>query len=315
MKKSRNLFKSKQALRIFWQTMIVLVFVVCFIAIFAAMRKPQTISSKAVNSCCTNPGGRGCDAFCTKDSDCYAGKSSECNPAEAQWVCDDDNNKCRNTLFCGSYCVQPTQSPDTEGLGCGQLVNASANPSTVKPGGSVAVRCDFGEKVNCIAPNSTVLNGCVYQRFEGNTAVFQCTAPSKTGIYKNLCKLFSTSSCPAPKTPCIATGGQLTVDPVGPSDCRLSGNDSPACNGKEVGYEFADGNKVGGIRDCKCKHTAAVNDNENCFCENLYPNCNTSQSCVENSNTGGASLCFHPTYKREMYCCPVGKVSNGQYCH
>lgn len=142
--------------------------------------------------------------------------------------------------LCGSVIID---SPDTE-PGCTSVTlnrsTSSYSPAQTTPGGSIAVKCDFGRAVNYIT--SQISGGsCNFTGWTDTTvANFTCTAPGSAGTYPVACKVNTSTDSVGALCPITETLGDLTVrssDPVGQPACTIEGQASSSIT-KPLGEEF-----------------------------------------------------------------------------
>jgi hypothetical protein len=108
----------------------------------------------------------------------------------------------------GSSYAAKTNKIDVLTVQCaaGQFCGGSATPASVAPGGKYTISCNYGYSGNGVTPVPGS-GSCTYQGFSGNTAQFNCTAGSATGVFNNSCALNSGS----PYSPTTKTINALTV--------------------------------------------------------------------------------------------------------
>ncbi len=114
-----------------------------------------------------------------------------------------------SATLAGTYPITVIATPGGQTTQFNLIVNLAADfdfvagstiPSQVNAGGKYKIRCDYGQRLDCIdaAPGQTG-SSCFFAGFVGTAAQFQCTAGSETGVFDNTCRLFSgtSSNCPA----------------------------------------------------------------------------------------------------------------------
>lgn len=120
-------------------------------------------------------------------------------------------------------------------LAAGRFLEGSVSPSTMSPGGSYTVSCDYGYVGNGIYPVPGSGN-CVYSRFTGTAAIFNCTAGSIGGTFNNSCKLGNPSPYPYTQN---AIDSTTVVSAIGSSGLQLDTNwkskDDPGTSGTATG--------------------------------------------------------------------------------
>lgn len=111
------------------------------------------------------------------------------------------------------------------------FVAGSVTPSSVSPGGSYSVSCDYGATTDGINPIVGSGN-CAFADFLGTAARFNCTAGQTAGTFSNSCTLSNLQ----PDNYCAATNaiGSLTVAVSSLADPGLPTNPDPADGASSV---------------------------------------------------------------------------------
>jgi len=81
----------------------------------------------------------------------------------------------------------PTCMPQTFTAG-------SVAPSTVRPYDEVVVQCNYGKKLDCMTVTGTGLSNCRYNRYEGTSTYYTCTAGASAGYYNDAACVLSTGT-------------------------------------------------------------------------------------------------------------------------
>ena len=70
----------------------------------------------------------------------------------------------------------------------GSFCGGSAAPASTTPGGNFTISCNYGYQGNGIYAHPGT-GKCVYKKFDGTSAIFNCTASTTKGTFANSCSL------------------------------------------------------------------------------------------------------------------------------
>ncbi len=234
--------------------------------------------------------------------------SPPCGCVETYWS-PPEFDVCSGQTFTqtGANCGSTRSAVGTRDCGAGgsctnlNFAGGSVFPSSVSPGGSYAITCDYG-RANIDAVGTLEGSGsCAYTGFSGTAAVFSCTAGQTSGTFENYCAI---TNYPSGSNFCsrIDQINNLTVAPqrvVG-----VCGSTLGTCTAGTAS------NVSGSTWTCN-----GSNGGTNASCSTASANC---YKCNSNYTCEGTTQCFYglPRYSDLSSCqaaCTYTPPPPGQY--